>query len=448
MEAPASTTSAALPLLKPRYPGELFLSMRRDMLGVFARLAALGDAAAMQLGPRRLVLLSHPDLARALLIDRADAVIKGRALRLTKFLLGEGLLTSEGAFHRQQRKLVLPAFHHTRLKAYAETMGRRADQMAQAWSAGRAVDVHAAAMRLTLEIVAETLFAADVQGEADRIGRALTASLAMFERTSNPLAEWLNRLPVPGTLRLRRARTELDATIYRLIDEHRAAGDQGDLLSMLLAAQDEEGCGMTDEQVRDEAMTLFLAGHETTAVALTWTWHLLARHPHVERRLYEEATGVLAGRPATLADLPQLPYTRQVFSEAMRLYPPAWAFSREVVPETLALGPYTFRQGDTLLVSPYRLHRDARFWSDPGRFDPDRFAPERRRRHTRFAFLPFSTGVRGCIGEQFAWAEGLIVLATIAQRWRLAPVSERHVGLAPSITLRPAGPVRLLPVPR
>lgn len=420
--------------------------MRRNPLAVMQRMAALGsDVARIQMGPRRLYLLLHPDLAQALLTTRQDAFIKGRALRLTKFLLGEGLLTSEGAFHRQQRKLVLPAFHHSRLVAYGEEMVAAATRYADGLQPGQTLALDRDMMRLTLEIVARTLFDAEVGSEADEIGQALSDAITMFARTSNPLAEVLNRIPIPSTLRMRRARRRLDATIYRVIGEHRQRReDRGDLLSMLLAAQDEDtGRSMTDAQVRDEVMTLFLAGHETTAVALTWTWVLLARHPGVEARLHAELDDVLGGRRPTFADLPDLAYTRQVLSEVMRLYPPAWAFSREVVADSVDLCGYTFPRRATLIVCQYLLHRDARWWPDPERFDPDRFAPDRRTARPKCAYLPFSMGVRGCIGEQFAWAEGLLVLATLAQRWRLRLASPAPA-VRPSITLRAERGLRMV----
>jgi cytochrome P450 len=369
-----------------------------------------------------------------------DAFIKGRALRLTKVVLGEGLLTSEDPLHRRQRRLALPAFHHRRIAGYAAAMVDYAARRDAEWHHGQTVDVDAEMMRLTLEVVGKTLFDAEVGGESSAISQAMGVAIQMFDRTSNPLAEWLNRLPLPGTIRLRRARQRLDETIYRIIDAHRAA-DRDDLLALLLAARDEDtGAAMTDRQVRDEAMTLFLAGHETTAVALTWTWYLLAGHPEAEAKLHAEVDAVLAGRRPAFDDLPALAYTRQVFSEAMRLFPPAWALSREATRDVDLLG-HPLPRGATVVLSPYLLHRDPRFWNDPERFDPDRFGPEARAARHKFAYLPFSTGPRGCIGEQFAWTEGILVLATLARRWRFRRTTDAFPGVRPRITLRPDGPI-------
>jgi cytochrome P450 len=295
--------------------------------------------------------------------------------------------------------------------------------------------------RLTLAIAGKTLYGADVAAEADEIGGALTTALEAFKRLTNPLGPLLDRLPLPTTLRVRRASERLDATIYRMIDVRRRSGeDRGDLLSMLLAARDDEGDGggMTDRQLRDEALTLFLAGHETTANALAWTWHLLAHHPDAEARLHAELDAVLAGRLPAADDLPRLPYTRAVLAESMRLYPPAWTIGREPLEEFEA-GGYRIRAGSVVLVSPWITHRDPRWWTEPGRFDPERWTPEREAEQPRFAYFPFGGGPRKCIGEGFAWTEGILVLATLAQRWRLRHAPGTQVGRQPLITLRPTG---------
>ncbi|MDX1548500.1 MAG: cytochrome P450 [Rhodothermales bacterium] len=441
MPAPAYRATT----LRRRYPGEHLIRFRRDVLGAFERMAATGgDLVQVRVGPRRVVLVRHPDLAREVLIDRHAAFTKSRALRLSKFLLGEGLLTSEDAFHQRQRKLVLPAFHHTRLRSYGTAMVRLTEEHVAGWTEAEPVALDREMMRLTLRIAARTLFAADVDDERGEIYRALTASLGVARRVSNPLAEWFLRLPLPSTRRLERARDRLDALVLGLIDDRRRDGaDHGDLLSMLLAAQDEDtGRGMTDRQVRDEVMTLFLAGHETTAQALAWTGYLLARHPDVQARLHAEVDAALGGRPASFDDLARLGYARQVLAEAMRLYPPAYAIGRESR-EPVEVGGTPLPAGTTVLIGTITMHHDPRFWPAPERFDPDRFAPGASADRPRFAYLPFSTGRRGCIGEQFAWAEGVLVLATLAQRWRLHPAADRHPGLDPSMTLRPRRRVAL-----
>jgi len=315
------------------------------------------------------------------------------------------------------------------------------------WRAGTTIDAHQEMMALTLAIVGKTLFDADVEHEAAEIGAALATTFESFHfGFFLPFGELLERLPLPATLRFRKARARLDATIYRLIEERRrAGGDRGDLLSMLLLAQDTEGDGgrMTDLQLRDEAMTIFLAGHETTANAMTWTWYLLSQHPDVEARVHAEIDAALGSRLPGADDLPLLPYTRMVLAESMRLYPPAWIVGRR------ALGPfeangYTIPARSIVLLSQYTMHRDARWFPDPERFDPERFTPERQADRPKFAYFPFGGGPRVCIGEQFAWMEGLILLATIAQRWRLRLVPDHPIALQPIITLRPKHGIRMI----
>ncbi len=418
------------------------LAFRRDPLSFLAGIQrAHGDVAAFRFGPRRLFLISHPDLVRDVFVTHHRNFIKSLALQRARVLLGTGLLTSEGDFHLRQRRMAQPAFHRDRVAALAATMAAYAGRTAEGWSAGREMDVVREMNRLTLAIAGDTLFGADVAGEAEEVARALDAALGMFDRLTNPLGILLDRLPLPGTIRLRRARAALDATIYGIIERRRAlAEDRGDLLSLLLAARDDEGDGggMTDEQLRDEALTLFLAGHETTANALAWTWHLLAANPEAEARLHAEVDAVVGDRLPTAADYPRLPYTRAVVAESMRLYPPAWTVGREPL-EDFAAGGYRIPAGSVVMMSPWVVHRDPRWWPDPERFDPGRWTPEAEAALPRFAYFPFGGGVRKCIGEGFAWMEGVIVLATLARRWRLRPIPGAVVTPAPSITLRPAG---------
>jgi cytochrome P450 len=425
-------------------PGAFPLAFRRDPLGTIRDLARRGgDGAVVKNFAGCLAFLNHPDLVRAVLVEQNDAFVKARGLQLARYLLGEGLLTSEVPHHTRVRKLVLPAFHHARLRQYGAVMGRRASAMSETWRDGQVIDAHPAMMALALEIAAETLFGAEVGREVEAVGRSVTDAMSVFDRITNPFARLLHYLPVPGTIRFRRARRTLDRIVYGLIHERRASDeDRGDLLAMLLAAQDEDtGAGLTDAEVRDEALTLLLAGHETTAVALTWTLRLLARHPEAQERLHAEAAAVLNGAPATFDDLQRLPYARQVLSEGMRLYPPGWLLGRQAARDVV-IGGETLESGTTLLFSPYTLHRDPRWWDEPEAFRPERFAPEAKRARPKFVYFPFSAGQRGCIGEPFAWAEGVLVLATLAQRWRFAPEGPEP-GLTPSITLRPAGPVHL-----
>jgi cytochrome P450 len=404
-----------------------------------------GDVAHWRFGPRRIYLLSHPDHVRDVLVTRQRNFIKSYALQRSRILLGEGLLTSEGEFHLRQRRLSQPAFHRERVAGYGRVMAGYAARLAERWEDGTTIDAAREMNRLTLAIVAKTLFDADVEDEADQIGAALTDALGLFDRLTIPFSELLDRLPLPGTRRFMRARGRLDATIYRIITEHRQAGeDRGDLLSMLLLAHDEEGdqSRMTDTQLRDEALTIFLAGHETTANALTWTWYLLSQNPDAEARLHAEVDQTLSGSPVTPEDLPRLPYTRQVLAESMRLFPPAWALGREPL-EEFEIGGYTIPPGVVVMMSPWVLHHDPRFFPDPARFDPGRWAPDNEGERHKFAYVPFGAGTRKCIGEGFAWMEGTLLLAALAQNWQLRLVPGHPVETQPLITLRPKYGMRM-----
>jgi len=397
-----------------------------------------GDLPQFQLLSYPAYLLNHPDLVREVLVTQQNKFIKSLALQRARILLGEGLLTSEGDFHRRQRRLAQPAFHRERLNAYALVMTGCAARACGHWRHGATLNVSDEMMRLTLDIVARTLFSADIESEAPEIGEALTAVLKMFRLLMLPFAEYLEKLPLPPVRRFEKARARLDATIYGLIEERRRdKRDTGDLLSMLLLAQDDEGdgAGMSDIQVRDEAMTLFLAGHETTANALTWTWYLLSQNPACEERLHQELDSVLGGRVPTVGDLTSLRYTEMVFAESMRLYPPAWAIGR-MAKEDCDLRGVKIAAGSICLASPYVMHRDPRWFPDPERFDPERWIPEAREKRLRFSYFPFGGGARVCIGERFAWMEGVLVLATIAQRWTLRLEPDQRVDILPLITLR------------
>jgi cytochrome P450 len=398
-----------------------------------------GDVAHFTFGPQHLYLVSHPDLIREVLVVHGRSFMKGRALQRTKVLLGEGLLTSEGEQHQRQRRLAQPAFHRERIGRYAEQMIAHAVRLGDTWRDGQQVDAAQEMMRLTLGVVAEALFGTDIGEETDDISTALTSMMELFPKLMSPFADLLAKLPIPANWRMRRSVKRLDDTIYRMIETRRASGeDRGDLLSMLLLSQDEEGGGgMSDRQVRDEAMTLFLAGHETTANALAWTWYCLARNPEAERALHEELDRVLGDRAPVPADYPRLPTTEMVFAESMRLYPPAWIIGRLAL-EDVTIGGWTIPRGGLVIVSPIVTQRDPRFWPDPMRFDPSRFTPEQKAARPKFAYFPFGGGTRVCIGEGFAWMEGVLLLATLARRWRVR-VTAAEVKTAPLITLRPRG---------
>ncbi|HZH91405.1 MAG TPA: cytochrome P450 [Pyrinomonadaceae bacterium] len=423
------------------------LAFRRDPLKFLTSLAREhGDIVQFRMGPQHALLLNHPDLVRDALVARADHFHKGRALQRSKRLLGEGLLTSEGEYHRRQRRLAQPAFHRKRVESYGAVMVEYAARQSALWRDGETRDIAHEMTRLTLSIVGKTLFDAEVESEADEIGRALTEMLELFQMLLLPYSEYLERLPLPANRRFARARAALDSVIYRIIDERRATGaDRGDLLSMLLLAQDEEGAtgGMTDEQLRDEALTIFLAGHETTANALAWTWYLLARNPEAEARLHSELDAVLeGGRLPTVEDLPRLRYTEMVFAESMRLYPPAWVVGRLVVKD-YAVGDHVAKTGTLVLISQYVMHRDSRFFPDPLRFDPERWTPEAKDARPQYSYFPFGGGARRCIGEGFAWMEGTLLVAAIARRWRMRLAPGHPVVEHPRITLRPKHGIRM-----
>lgn len=434
---------------RARYPGQFLVTLATDKLALFGGMSRSGDVTQITIGPQPVALLSHPDDIQAMLVTKQRSFVKGRALEVTKVLLGEGLLTSEGQHHLRQRRLIQPAFHRDRLASYGAAMTELANRMQESWTSGGPLDVHQQMMRVTLAIAGRTLFDADVEGDAHDVAEALELSLRMFNRAILPMGMLFEFAPIPWVRELHRARRRMDALIHRLIVERRAEGrDRGDLLSMLISARDDEGdhTGMSDRQLRDELITLMLAAHETTANALTWTWYLLSQHPEVEATLHAELDRVLGGCLPTAEDLSRLTYTRQVLAESMRLYPPAWAVERRAI-EDVEIGGYTIAKGTVVLACQYFVHRDPRWWPDPERFSPERWAEPAHDR-PKFAYFPFGAGTRICIGEHFAWMEGMLVLATIAQRWRLryegdaAPIPE------PLVTLRPKNGLPMHLVPR
>ena len=393
-------------------------------------------------GGQDIYVVSHPEAIQEVLVTHQAKFKKSRMLERARVLLGDGLLTSEGEFHTRQRRLVQPAFYRDRLPGYAKVMVDQAAACRERWQPGVTYDVAREMTRLTLAVVTQTLFSANVDAEADEIGAALTQVFELFEVVLLPFSGFLEKLPIPPVRRFHKARARLDQTIYGLIRERRASGvDRGDLLSMLLAAQDEDGgAGMTDEQVRDEVLTLFLAGHETTAVALSWAWYLLSQNPEAEAKFHAEIDRVLGGRLPSIDDILALRYTEAVFSETLRLYPPAWAVGRRAL-EDVCLGGYTIPARSVLLMSPYVVHRDPRWFAQPQRFQPERWLAAAER--PRFGYFPFGGGARVCVGERFAWMEGVLLLAAIGQRWRLRLDPAQRVDTHARITLRPRYGMRM-----
>jgi cytochrome P450 len=359
-------------------------------------------------------------------------------------MVGNGLLTSEGEFWLRQRRVLQPAFHRERLVGYAQTMVDRAEAKASTWHDGEERAMHPELMRLTLDIVSRCLFGADLGDDAVAIGTAIGRSVhAVYQRLNS---FWLfvpERMPTPQTPQIRRSAASLDRIVYRIIDERRADGqDRGDVLSMLLAARDERGAGMPRRQVRDEVMTLFLAGHETTAIALTWTLFLLAQQPAAEARLHAELASVLGDRPPSFADVPHLTEAQRIVNESMRLYPPAWIVEREAL-EDVEIAGVSVRRGTTVMISQWVTQRDPRWFPDPDSFEPDRWLNGQAATLPRYAYFPFGGGPRMCIGYSFATTEAILLLATLAQRFRFELVSGQAIRPDPVVTLRPSGGVRM-----
>ncbi len=421
-----------------------------DRIGFLQELQrTYGNIVRFRVFDRWIYLVSDPDMIKEVLVTNHKNFTKSRALKMARYVFGDGLLTNEGESHKRQRRMMQPAFHSQRIFGYGETMIAYSDRFANLWDAqgadGQTMDVAHEMMRLTLAIVAKTLFDSDVESEADEIGEALTQIIDLFERVIHPAAVLMTLVPTPKNIRFLTARSRINKTIYRMIRERRASGeDHGDLLSMLLDAQDEDdGAGMSDKQVRDEAITLFLAGHETTANALTWTWYALSQNPEVEKKFHAELDAVLGGRLPTPADLQKLEYTRRVFAESMRMYPPAYVIGRSALAE-FELGGYTVPAKSVILMSPYVCQHNPDNFPNPEKFDPDRWAPELQRERHKFTYFPFGGGPRTCIGESFAWMEGVLLLAVLGQRWQMRLAPGHEVAFDPQITLRPKDGMQMI----
>jgi cytochrome P450 len=415
-------------------PFGLYLRYSRDPLGFLLELARdYGDAAAFRIGPQRIFFMNHPDLIKEVLVTQGHNFVKCRSLSRARKLLGDGLLTTGGEAHKRRRRLLQPAFHHGHLVRYGEIIIDRSLRLAERWREGR-LDAHAAMTALTLEIAAKALF--DAALEAEELSEAFNEALRFLGLMPSPFAPLFDRLPLPQNRRFEQARARLDAVIERLVSK-RQHSEEGAFLGLLLAA------GLTGEELRDEAMTFLLAGHETTANALAWSWYLLARHPEVEARLHAELEAVLGGERPTTASFGRLSYTRMVFAEALRLYPPAFVIGRRAL-KSCTVGGYRVPAGAIVNISQLAVHRDPRFYPEPERFDPERWRPEAQAARPKFAYFPFGGGARVCIGEGSAWLEGVLVLATLAQRFSLGLTSKQPVEAEPLITLRPRGGLTML----
>jgi cytochrome P450 len=437
---------AGLPGPKGGYFSGSVTHFRRDQLGFYDACAReYGDVVDTRMGPYRILLIYHPGAIEEIFVTRNRDFVKSPGVRLLRPLLGDGLFLSEGDTWLRQRRLLQPVFHRQRVAGYGDVMAAFAGRHVAGWKDGGVFEVHGEMMALTQAIVGKTLFDADVSGDAHEVGQAARVLAEDFGARLSSFQLIPYWVPTPRNLRSRRAIQRLDRLIHRLIAERRASGeDRGDLLSMLLHAQDaDDGSRMTGQQVRDEAMTMFLAGHETTAVALSWTWYLLAQHPEADARLAAELQEVLGGRPPSVADLPRLTYAAMVVTEAMRLYPPAYGIGRQAAQATEIAG-HAIAPKDIFIAPTWTVQRDRRWFDEPESFRPERWAGDLAQRLPRFAYFPFGGGPRQCIGNSFAQMEAVLILATIAQRFRLSLVPGQRITPTPYITLRPEPGIRML----
>jgi cytochrome P450 len=449
----ANRIPASLPhaMVRTRPPGPKspfalgsYLAFYRDPLRFLSEGARkYGDIAHMQLGSRHDYLINHPDYVKEVLL--APRGIHRSFPLPMKILLRKGLLTSHGEFHRRQRRLLQPAFHKEQIAACGAGMVECATRTSDRWENGDMLEIAGEMLGLTLAIVVKTLFGSDVEREAKELGDSWNTIVAMTHKNTFPFLDQVTtKLQLPSARRFARACQRLDDTIFRIIDERRGRNrTQSDFLSMLLDAQDPNNGALSDDQVRDEVATIFAAGHETVGNGLAWTWYLLSQNPEAETALHNEVETVLAGRPPTFEDMARLSYTRMVFSESMRLYPPVWIVGRRSS-EDFNLGGYLLPVGSRLYMSQWVMHRDPRYYPEPKRFDPLRWTPEATAARPKFSYFPFGAGVRQCIGEGFAWTVGVLVIATIAQRWRMRLVPGHPVEMEPLITLRPKHGMRMI----
>jgi len=419
--------------------GHLF-SFRRDIIGFLKKVAhEYGDIVHFKLGPIRIVLLNHPDHIKEVLTTQHRNFVKGRPLEMAKELLGEGLLTSEGEFHKRQSRLIQPAFHRNAIESCATAMTECSANLMDGWSEDMQVDIKEEMTNMSIAIAGKAMFGTDIKKEAKEINKALDTATDLFGRIALPFSELLLKLPIPSTRRFFKAKARLDDTIYGMIAaRQRNKVNNRDLLSLLLNSQDEkvDGGGMNDQQVRDEALTLFLTAFDTTSTALTWVWYLLSQNPEAEAELHEELDRVLEGRVPTAEDVANLKYTRMVLGESMRMFPPSYVIPRQAL-ENFPIDKYVVPRGTIILMSPYLIHHDSRFHTNPEKFDPRAWDKHSRSANSKYEFFPFSRGPRACIGEPFAWMQGILVLASIAQFWRIKLAPGHPVEMLPLMNLRP-----------
>lgn len=433
----------------PGPPGEPFIGNARafvlEPLGYLQRCAqTYGDFLQIRLGTTAIYMLSSPDFIERVLVTEAKRYTKSRFTQRRKSLFGNGLIFSEGDFWRRQRRLMQPAFHHKRLNMYSEAMVTLAQRISAHWQTGETINMHEEMMQLSLAIVVKTLFDNDDIGDIRTIGRILDTLIDQVSAAAVRPIQFPDWLPTSGNRQYNAALAELNKIIKHIILEHKQRdASSNDLLSTLLNTQDEDGQRMTDSQIRDEVVNLYIAGHETVALALSFTWRLLAEHPEVEAKLHTELDRVLEGRAPTIADLANLPYTEQVVTEAMRLYPPVWGVFRDCATGD-NIGGYHIAPKTVVLLSPWVVQHDPRFYKDPDLFLPERWGQTSKHDIPRYAYFPFGGGQRLCIGNNYALIESRLALATLAQQWKFTLATNDPLELVPSITMRPKQGIMLV----
>jgi cytochrome P450 len=444
-------------------PGKLLRQFIHDPINTLSDISRkYGDISYFRLGREHVYLINNPDYIEKVLIYDHRNFKKGKRLQTAKAVLGEGLVTSEGDLHKRQRRLIQPIFHPKQIISYSNTMVKYATRMRDRWKDGDTVDVSEQMMQLTLGIICKAVLNYDIESEARQVGKALTTVRKYSKRLQSPIGHVLDKIPVlPAVKGARDAKAELDSLVYQLIADRRKRQEQDsnddggknyyeDLLSRLMQAQDSDSPNsnqekMSDKQVRDEVMTIFIAGHETTANALTWTFYLLSQNQAIETELHNEINSVLGdgsggdnvgNRIPTADDIPKLQYTEKVLRESMRLYPPVWTIGRHVEND-YSVGEYTIPAGSSILMSQYAMHHNPKYYDQPEQFNPDRWTEDFKTHLPRFSYFPFGGGIRGCIGEPFAWIEGVLIIAIIAQKWTMRLLPSQRIKLDPAITLRP-----------
>jgi cytochrome P450 len=440
-------------------PGKIVRSFIKDPINTLSKIAEeYGDLSHFKLGRMHVYLINNPDYIEKILIYDHSNFSKGPRLQSAKRLLGEGLVTSEGEFHKSQRKLIQPLFLPKKISSYGAIMTDRALRMIQGWKSGSVVNIHSELMKVTLSIICKSVMDYEMESkQAKDFGNAFEITKKYSSRLQHPLGQILDRVPfLPKVAQSRSAGKTLNTIVYGLISERRKEIESGakdksssgaDLLSKLIIVQADDGSAMTDTQLRDEIITILIAGHETTSNALTWTYYLISQNPQIERRVFEEIDQVLGGngeeyKQPSIADLPKLKYVEKVFRESMRLYPPVWTMGRFAVND-YPLGGYMIPKGSSLMFSQYVMHHSTKYYDNPETFDPDRWTEEVKMRLPRFSYFPFGGGIRGCVGEPFAWQEGILLIATISSYWSMRLAPNQRIKLQPGITLNPKNGIKM-----